>query len=38
MNLIISPAGDKSLHKEWLTDKPNFDLVIDDKAKRIEDL
>jgi hypothetical protein len=28
MNLIISPAGDKSLHKEWLTSKPNFDLVL----------
>jgi hypothetical protein len=28
MNLVISPAGDKSLHKEWLNSKPNFDLVL----------
>ena len=28
MNLVIAPAGDKSLHKEWLTGKPNFDLVL----------
>jgi hypothetical protein len=28
MNLVIAPAGDKSLYKEWLTDKPNFELVL----------
>jgi hypothetical protein len=28
MNLVIAPAGDKSLHKKWLTGKPNFELVL----------
>jgi hypothetical protein len=28
MNLVISPAGDKSFHKEWLKGKPNFELVL----------
>ena len=28
MNLIIAPAGDKSLHKEWLKGNPEFDLVL----------
>jgi hypothetical protein len=28
MNLVIAPAGDKSLYKEWLTGKPNFELVL----------
>jgi hypothetical protein len=28
MNLVIAPAGDKSLHKEWLTGNPNFELVL----------
>ena len=28
MNLIIAPAGDKSLHSGWLTGQPNFELVL----------
>ena len=28
MNLVIAPAGDKSLHPKWLTGKPNFELVL----------
>ena len=28
MNLIIAPAGDKSLYLEWLDGKPNFELVL----------
>jgi hypothetical protein len=28
MNLILSPAGDNSLHSEWIQGKPNFDLVL----------
>jgi hypothetical protein len=28
MNLVIATVGDTSLHKEWLSDKPNFDLVL----------
>jgi len=28
MNLVISPAGDKSVHKQWLVGKPNFELVL----------
>ena len=28
MNLIIAPAGDKSLHPGWLTGQPNFELVL----------
>ena len=28
MNLVLSPAGDNSLHSEWIQGKPNFDLVL----------
>jgi hypothetical protein len=27
-NLIIAPAGDDSLFKQWVEDSPNFDLVL----------
>jgi hypothetical protein len=27
-NLIISPVGDESLHKNWLSENKNFDLVL----------
>lgn len=27
-NLIIAPAGDKSLHKHWISDHQEFDLVL----------
>jgi hypothetical protein len=28
MNLVIAPAGDKSLYLEWLNGEPNFELVL----------
>ena len=28
MNLVIATVGDNSLHKEWIKEKPNFELVL----------
>jgi hypothetical protein len=28
MNLVIAPAGDKSLHYKWIEGKPNFEMVL----------
>jgi hypothetical protein len=28
MNLVIATVGDKSLHREWLNENPNFELVL----------
>lgn len=28
MNLVIATVGDNSLHKEWIKESPNFDLVL----------